>query len=183
MSMPKVAALLTCLAALLAGCSSTPKSTVADSTSTAPSAPAAPAPASPTTAATPSSAVTPVSIPEYLDPNSALSTNRSIYFDFDDFSIKSEFNPVIERHGQFLSAHPAVAVKVEGHADERGSAEYNLALGQKRAEAVAKALKIYGVKDAQVESISWGKEKPKASGHDESAWSQNRRADITYPTK
>ena len=72
---------------------------------------------------------------------------------------------------------------MEGNADERGSAEYNLALGQKRAEAVVKALKIYGAKDGQLEAVSWGEERPVASGHDEAAWAQNRRADIVYPKK
>jgi peptidoglycan-associated lipoprotein len=74
-----------------------------------------------------------------------------------------------------------VAVKIEGNCDERGSAEYNLALGQKRAESVRQSLKVYGVKDTQLEAVSWGSEKPKAQGHDESAWAQNRRADVQYP--
>lgn len=183
MQMPKIAALLTCLAAVLAGCSSTPKANVADAAGTTKSTPTAQTDTRSAPAPLASSSVTPVAIPEYLDPKSAIASNRSVYFDFDDFSIKSEFTPLIEQHGKFLSSHPAVAIKIEGNADERGSAEYNLALGQKRADAVAKALKIYGLKDAQVEPISWGKEKPKAQGHDESAWSQNRRADVAYPTK
>ena len=80
-----------------------------------------------------------------------------------------------------MQSKPTLTVKIEGNADERGSAEYNLALGQKRAEAVLKALKIYGVKDAQMEAISWGRERPKATGHDEAAWAQNRRVDLVYP--
>ena len=80
-------------------------------------------------------------------------------------------------------SNPALAIKVEGHADERGGTEYNLALGQKRADAAQRALLVFGVKAAQVESVSWGKEKPKALGHDEAAWAQNRRADLQYPTK
>jgi peptidoglycan-associated lipoprotein len=74
-------------------------------------------------------------------------------------------------------------VRVEGNTDERGSAEYNLALGQRRAQAVVSALKVYGVRDTQMEAISWGEEKPRAEGHDEAAWSQNRRADVVYPPK
>ena len=76
-----------------------------------------------------------------------------------------------------------VAIKVEGNAEERGSAEYNLALGQKRAAAVVTALKVYGATDAQMEAVSWGREKPKATGHDEASWAQNRRADLVYPSK
>lgn len=122
-------------------------------------------------------------MPPYLDPKSSLSTERSVYFDFDDSRVKTEYAPLITRHGNYLSANPSLSIKVEGNCDERGSAEYNLALGQKRAQAVVQALKIYGAKDAQVEAISWGKERPRAAGHDEAAWAQNRRADLVYPTK
>ena len=90
---------------------------------------------------------------------------------------------MLELHGRYLSGNPTLSIRVEGNADERGSTEYNLALGQKRAEAVVRALKVYGVKDSQVEAISWGKEKPKAMGHDEAAWAQNRRVDLAYPSK
>ena len=90
---------------------------------------------------------------------------------------------MLELHGRYLSANPKLSIRVEGNADERGSAEYNLALGQKRAESVVRALKLYGVKDSQMEAVSWGKEKPKAMGHDEAAWAQNRRVDLVYPSK
>jgi peptidoglycan-associated lipoprotein len=129
------------------------------------------------------STVTTVAVPAYLDPKSEISLGRSVYFDFDTAALKPEFTSLIERHGKFLLANPKVAVKIEGNTDERGSAEYNLALGQKRAEAVRQSLKVYGVKDTQVEATSWGSEKPKAPGHDESAWAQNRRADVQYPTR
>lgn len=180
----KGAVALTCLLVSLAGCGNTPKN-IASSDSHASAVSVTTVPATVPANATPakSSAVPPVSIPDYLNPTSPLATHRSVYFDFDDFSIKNEFTLLIEQHGKYLSSHQAVTVKIEGNADERGSSEYNLALGQKRAEAVARALKIYGVKASQLESISWGKEKPKAQGHDESAWAQNRRADIEYPTK
>ena len=165
---------------LLAACSSTPV--------TPPAAPATPAPAAapapkPAAAATPASTVTTVNLPAHLDPNSAISKERSVYFDFDDFSIKPAYTALVERHGKYLGATAGLTAKVEGNADERGSAEYNLALGQKRAEAVVKALKIYGAKDGQLEAVSWGEERPVASGHDEAAWAQNRRADIVYPKK
>ena len=84
----------------------------------------------------------------------------------------------MERHGKYLKSNAKLAVKVEGNADERGSAEYNLALGQKRAEAVVKALKIYGAKDGQLEAVSFGKERPAVEGHDEAAWAKNRRAEL-----
>lgn len=125
--------------------------------------------------------MTTASLPAYLDPKSDISTGRSVYFDFDMAIVKPEFSSLVERHGKYLAANPNVAIKIEGNADERGSAEYNLALGQKRAEAVRQALKIFGAKDVQMEAISWGSERPKSSGHDESAWAQNRRADLQYP--
>lgn len=124
-----------------------------------------------------------MALPAYLDPKSAISTQRSVYFDYDIFAVKSEFAQMLEMHGKFLAANPKITIRVQGNADERGSAEYNLALGQKRADAVVRALKIYGVKDSQMEAISFGREKPKAMGHDESAWAQNRRVDLEYPKK
>ena len=131
----------------------------------------------------PASTVATVSLPEYLDPKSSISSQRSVFFDFDEFTLRGEDTPLIERHGKYLSSHSAVAIKVVGNTDERGSAEYNLALGQRRAEAVVRALRIFGVKDAQMEAISWGESKPRAAGHDEAAWAQNRRADLHYPAK
>ena len=133
--------------------------------------------------AAPASKVTAVMLPAHLDPKSLIATDRSVYFDYDVYSIKSEYTPVVERHGKYLASSPTLNVKIEGNADERGSAEYNLALGQKRAEAVLTALKIYGAKAGQMEAVSWGKEKPKAAGHDEAAWAQNRRVDLVYPAK
>jgi peptidoglycan-associated lipoprotein len=176
------------LSLLLAACSSTPVATpVAAKPMAAPSpAPAAPAPpprAAATPMPTPASTVKTVTLPDYLDPRSTLSTARSVYFEFDGTALKPEFNPLVEQHGKYLAAHPELAIRIEGNTDERGSAEYNLALGQKRAQAVLQALKIYGVRDTQVEAVSWGEEKPKVVGHDESAWAQNRRADLQYPAK
>lgn len=176
MKTTKACLLVTCVVALLAGCSSAPKSTTAasSSTPTPTSAPAAPRPAS---------AVASVVLPAHLDPKSPIYTDRSVYFNFDDSSIKKDYATVIERHGQYLSSHPSLSIRVEGNADERGSAEYNLALGQKRAQSVVKALSVYGVKESQMEAISWGREKPKVTGHDEAAWAQNRRVDLGYPNK
>jgi len=186
MNRVKTYALLAMLALGLVACSSTPVTPAATS-SKAPMAAAAPAPAPTPPAAAPrpmpTSTVATVSLPDYLDPKSSISTERSVYFDFDVFTIRGEDAPLIERHAKYLASHPAVAIRIEGHADERGSAEYNLALGQRRAESVLRALRIYGVRDGQMEAISWGESKPRAAGHDEAAWAQNRRADLQYPPK
>jgi peptidoglycan-associated lipoprotein len=130
-----------------------------------------------------SSAVAAVTVPAYLDPQNPVSRERSVFFDFDEFAIKSEYAGLIRLQGNYLVSKPALAIKIEGNSDERGSPEYNLALGQRRAEAVLKALEIYGVKTAQLEAVSWGKERPRALGHDETAWAENRRADLVYPQK
>jgi peptidoglycan-associated lipoprotein len=105
---------------------------------------------------------------------------RSIYFDYDSFVVKDEFKSVIDAHARYLLSHKNRKIVIQGNADERGGSEYNLSLGQKRAEAVRRALSLLGVPEAQVEAVSFGKEKPKSLGHDEAAWAENRRADIVY---
>jgi len=110
----------------------------------------------------------------------AMPAARSVYYEFDKAEIKSEGVKTIEANAQYLRAHPEVKVKVEGNADERGSREYNLALGQRRADAVSKRMAILGIPTDRIEAVSFGKEKPKVTGHDESAWSENRRSDIVY---
>ena len=105
---------------------------------------------------------------------------RIIYFDYDSYVIKPEFQNLIEAHARFLKANGGRRVSVEGHTDERGGREYNLALGQRRAEAVRRSLGLLGVADAQVEAVSFGKEKPAVPGADEAAYAQNRRAEIVY---
>jgi peptidoglycan-associated lipoprotein len=167
-------------ALLLVACKSAPKLDVATPSKTEPVPVSAPAQAPEPVAA---SIVAKVVVPDHLNPNSSLSKNRSVFFDYDDFSVKKEFSSLIENHAKYVSANSKLAVKVEGNTDERGGREYNLALGQKRAEAVVRAMKIYGAKDAQMEAVSYGSEKPAALGHDESSWAQNRRADISYQSK
>lgn len=127
------------------------------------------------------SQVTPITI----DPNNANAAGpanvaRIIYFDYDSYVIKPEFQSAIESHARFLKAGNGRHVVIEGHTDERGGREYNLALGQRRAEAVRRALALLGVTDAQVEAVSMGEEKPAQPGADESAWARNRRAEIAY---
>ena len=104
----------------------------------------------------------------------------SVYFELDKYDVADSQMPVVRGHANYMQKNPAKRASVQGNADERGSREYNLALGQKRAEAVKKLLVTMGAKDAQIEAVSFGEEKPKAPGHDEAAWTQNRRSDITY---
>ena len=114
-----------------------------------------------------------------IDPGPA-GVGKVVYFDFDSFVIKAESQSVIEAHARYLRADKNRRVAIEGHADERGGREYNLALGQKRSESVRKALGLLGVADSQLEAVSFGKEKPSDPGHDEAAWAKNRRAEIAY---
>ena len=107
-------------------------------------------------------------------------TARVIYFDFDSYVVKPEFQGTVESHAKFLTANKARRLAIEGNTDERGGREYNLALGQKRAEAVRRALGLLGVSDAQVEAVSFGKEKPAVQGTDEDAMAKNRRAELNY---
>ena len=116
---------------------------------------------------------------ELRDPNNILS-KRSIYFDFDSFVVREEFKPVVEAHAKFLTRYRNTKMTIQGNTDERGSREYNIALGQKRADAVKRMLVLLGATEVQVETVSFGKEKPKNAGHDESAWAENRRDDILY---
>jgi peptidoglycan-associated lipoprotein len=103
-----------------------------------------------------------------------------IYFDYDSYSVKPEFQSVLEAHARFMKANKNLRANLEGHTDERGGSEYNLALGQKRSEAVRRALTVLGISDSQMEAVSYGKEKPAAQGGDESAFAKNRRAEIIY---
>jgi len=165
--------------ALIAGCASTPLEEKAAPVAEK-SAPAAPAPEPATdTRAVARVDTAPTPMDPLTDPKGTLG-RRSVFFDFDRFEIKPEFQALVEAHGRYLSSNRARNIVIEGNADERGSREYNLALGQKRADSVRRGLTLLGASDAQIETISFGKEKPCASGHDEAAWAQNRRADINY---
>jgi len=127
---------------------------------------------SPTTGAVPN-------LNPLTDPNSILS-KRSIYFDFDSYVVKDEFRSLVAAHAKYLREHPNARVLLQGHTDERGSREYNLALGQRRADAVKYAMTLSGAQEGQIEAVSLGEEKPHAMGHDEAAWAENRRVDIRY---
>lgn len=113
------------------------------------------------------------------DPANILS-KRSIFFDYDRFDIKDEYRPIIEAHTKYLRENPGAKMLIRGNADERGSREYNVGLGQRRSDNVKKMLMLLGAKEAQIESVSLGEEKPMCSDHNEECWSKNRRGDILY---
>ncbi len=120
-----------------------------------------------------------MSSPEFSDPDSPLST-RTIYFEYDSSQVLNEFFPVIEAHAQYLMAHPNQRIVLEGHSDERGTREYNIALAEQRAKSVFKMLQLIGVMSNQVDIVSYGEEKPVALGHDSDSFALNRRAEIVY---
>jgi peptidoglycan-associated lipoprotein len=131
-----------------------------------------------------SATTTPVTAESYSlealnDPNSAV-YKRSVFFDFDKYEIKDEFKPLLEAHARFLTRNSTLKVLIQGNADDRGSREYNLALGQKRAETIKRTLRLQGVAESQLEAVSLGKEKPYCTEATEICWAQNRRGDILY---
>ncbi len=113
------------------------------------------------------------------DPKSILS-RRSIFYDYDKFDVKDEYRDLVEAHAKFLRENPGRKMLIQGNTDERGSREYNVSLGQRRSDGVKRMLLLLGVREDQIESVSLGEERPKSEGHDESAWSQNRRSDLLY---
>ncbi len=113
------------------------------------------------------------------DPASPLA-KRSVYFDYDRDDIKPEFRSILEAHAKYLAANPGQKMLIQGNADDRGSREYNLGLGQRRADAVKRTLVLMGARESQIESVSLGEEKPRCTEHTEECWAQNRRADLFY---
>lgn len=162
-------------AAALAACSSTPLDTPKAPVETARATP----PAGNTGAATAQSTVATVTLDPLDDPQGGLAA-RSVFFAYDDFTVDAKYQPLVQAHGKLLQSRPQVQIRVEGNTDERGSREYNLALGDKRAQVVARQLELMGAKAAQIEAVSYGEERPKSEGRDEAAYSENRRADIRY---
>lgn len=160
---------------LLAACASdVPKEEVKEPAT--PAAAEAPAPAAVEPAPTATAAVEPAPVAASADAD--LTNNRSVFFPFDVDAVQASDRPTVQAHGAYLAKNKSAKVRVEGYADERGSSEYNLALGQRRANNVKKLLILSGAKASQIETVSFGEEKPRATSHDESSWSQNRRADI-----
>jgi peptidoglycan-associated lipoprotein len=159
-------------AVVLAACSSPVK---LNDTPVVESTPAAVTPADPRQVSTVSTA----SSDPLNDPQGVLAL-RSVYFDFDSYAVRSSETSVVKNHSQYLNNNKQRKILIQGNTDDRGGAEYNLALGQKRAEAVRKSMTLLGVPESQMEAVSLGKEKPKAQGSNEAAWAENRRADIVY---
>ena len=176
--------------AVLGACSSTPIAPTAAPATTAAAPAAAPAPGNMATppaarpaALAPSAAMPAVALPAHRDPASVIARERVVYFDFDSDLLDAEDRGIIDRHARYLMTAPALTLKIEGHTDDRGGSEYNLALGQRRAEAVRKALALLGVDTARTEATSWGEERPQDRQQAESAWARNRRAELAYPPR
>jgi peptidoglycan-associated lipoprotein len=117
---------------------------------------------------------------ETAGPQAGLLAKRTIYFDFDNSEIKGEGTDIVAAHAKYLAANPTARVRLEGNTDERGSREYNIGLGERRAQAVRRALLLQGASDAQLSTVSYGEERPASAGHDEAAWAKNRRVEIVY---
>ena len=184
----RVGGLATVAALLLAGCGSTVKLDETPVESRTPTAVSGQAGGSGNAATAsggtgtpaPQSQVATVSLPGAVGVGDAAAANlgRVVYFDFDSFVVKDEFRSLIDGHAKVLAAQRNKRLVIEGHTDERGGREYNLALGQKRAEAVARSLVLLGVQESQLEAVSFGKERPAVEGQDEAAWARNRRAEL-----
>ena len=114
-----------------------------------------------------------------VDPTNILS-KRSIYFEFDEYAVSDKYKSMVLSHARYLRDNSNLSIRIQGNTDERGSREYNLALGQRRADSVKKVMTLAGTQDSQIESVSYGEEKPRAAGHNEASWAENRRVDIRY---
>jgi len=164
-------------AAALAACSSVPlDETPAQTQTQTPTTPAQSSQAATTTTAPIAS--TPIMNP--FNATSPLAQERSIYFAFDSYTVDEQYNRVVDMHASYLANNPQQTIRIEGHADARGGSEYNLALGQRRSDAVANRLTLLGVRSNQIETISFGKERPRTLGTTEAHFAENRRADIVY---
>lgn len=115
-----------------------------------------------------------------FNPQSPLAQQRSVYFEFDSYTVPEQYRNVVEMHSNYLRGNTQQRIRIEGHADARGGSEYNLALGQRRSEAVSRMMGLLGVSSSQIEAISFGKERPRATGNTEADYAENRRADIVY---
>jgi peptidoglycan-associated lipoprotein len=119
---------------------------------------------------------------ETAGPQGGLLAKRVVYFDFDSSEIKGDGTDIVGAHAKYLAAHPTARVRLEGHTDDRGSREYNIGLGERRAQSVRRALLLQGATEAQLSTVSYGAERPAVAGHDETAWAKNRRVEIVYLT-
>jgi peptidoglycan-associated lipoprotein len=167
------------LTLLLAGCASQAPAPEQSPSGVKDGSPNAVTSGTATTTPVTTSSIDPYSLAALKDPKSAV-FQRSVFFDLDQYVIKDEFKPLVEAHAKFLVKNSTVKMLIQGNADERGSREYNLSLGQKRAEAIKKALALLGARDEQLESVSLGEEKPRCTEQTEACWAQNRRGDMLY---
>jgi peptidoglycan-associated lipoprotein len=172
------------VAILLAGCSSTPTkeqegAKVEDRSTTAPTQPTQPKTTTEAPATTAPVTSSDAGGNPLKDPSNILS-RRSVFFDYDSNVVKDEFKPLVTAHAKYLSTNRAQHLRIQGNTDERGSREYNLALGQRRADAVKEMMTLLGAPASQIETVSFGEEKPRAQGNTEQAYSENRRADLVY---
>jgi peptidoglycan-associated lipoprotein len=119
---------------------------------------------------------------ETAGPQAGLLAKRVIYFDFDSSEIKGEGTDIVGAHAKYLASNPSARVRLEGHTDDRGSREYNIGLGERRAQSVRRALLLQGATEAQLSTVSYGAERPAVAGHDETAWAKNRRVEVVYLT-
>jgi peptidoglycan-associated lipoprotein len=164
---------------LLAACSSNPPKEESMEPATT-SAASTEAPAADAQAATATDAQATADAQAAADAEAAMMEKNSVYFPFDVDAVQDADRETIMNHAEYLASHPDAKVRVEGNADERGSSEYNLGLGQRRAKNTKRALVLGGASDSQIETVSYGEEKPRCSEHNEACWAQNRRADINY---
>ena len=174
----RLAVLAVALAAFIAGCTTTPDeqspAPVTDAKPGAPGADSKPIPRVDVTGK-PTAGVD----PRLKDPNNILS-KRTVLFDFDSFEVKSQYRPLVEAHAKYLRENPNAKMLIQGNADDRGSREYNVGLGQRRSDSVKKMLLLLGAKEAQIESVSLGEEKPACGEQNEDCWAKNRRGDMLY---
>jgi peptidoglycan-associated lipoprotein len=176
------------LLAAFAGCSTTgtEDAAPADDKAATATTPAAGTPGATTSGVTPpgvplgaSSGPPGIGAAALKDPRNILS-KRNIYFDYDQFTVKDEYKPIVEAHAKYLQANRSARAILQGNSDERGTREYNIALAQKRADAVKNLMLLLGATEIQIETVSFGKEKPRREGHDEGSWAENRRVDIVH---
>ena len=176
---PRLAGALLCAAVLVAGCSSTRLDEAPVEDRAPVPAAGASAPGGAGASGAPASGVASVDLTKAdAAAKAALLAQRVVYFDFDSFGVKDEYRPMLEAHARALAADRSKRMVAEGHTDERGSREYNLALGQKRAEAVVRTLVLLGAADNQLEAVSFGEERPAVAGSNEEAWAKNRRVEL-----
>ena len=166
------------VALLLAACGSTP--TTAPTPAPVSDTSQKPTPPTASTGSPSTSAVSPAR-PMLIEPLAqGVLAGRSVYFDYDSNAVKDDAQSLVQAHAKFMMENTGSRIVLEGNTDERGSREYNLSLGQRRADAVKQVMSVVGVQAGRIETVSFGEEKPKSAGHDEAAWKQNRRADIVY---